>query len=134
MIISKRRQRKSWMNSELRKVINKNKRALKQYRARDDFSSLSKLKEIGETLKRTITSSRTNYFSTLDVILKQNPTEFWKFIRSNRKEIVGIQPLTVSNSPIADKLKASSFHLSASYKGYGCCDRFDVGTSVWLSW
>ncbi|CAN8029597.1 unnamed protein product [Ixodes persulcatus] len=83
-------------------MTNKNKRALKKYRIRNNSASYIKLLEVGPLLKREIPSSLANYFATLNSKLKQNTKEFWKFISSNRMYTAGVPFLIVGGSLVSD--------------------------------
>lgn len=62
-------------------------------------------------VKTKLQQAKVSYHLTLDRKWKTNPKEFWKFIKTNRRNSAGILPVTVDEGILIDgQEKASAFN------------------------
>lgn len=111
MVSAKRKQDKPWMNSEIRRSINKNKRIFARYKKSNDSLISAQLKNLQKDLKVKIKKAESEYFLSLDSKLKDCPKEFWKYVKSQRKDVTGVPSLLVDDNLVTDdSVKAAAFN------------------------
>lgn len=84
LLTSRRRKDKRWVNKEIRTLISRKRRLYAAYLKNRKQSVYEEMRDIGYKIKHSIKVKKVKYISSLDVALKNNPKEFWKFIKVNR--------------------------------------------------
>lgn len=108
ILSGKQRSDKPWFTREIKTLVNRRKRVFRMHRAHPEPDWFASLKELGDLIKRKIKSEKSTFFLSLGSKIKNNPKEFWKLVKSNRKDDTGIPPLTFNNISIfndVDKAK-----------------------------
>lgn len=92
-------------------VISKQKREYSKHKASRNKNTYAKLKGIQAEFKRKARVAKSGYLDSLAGKVKTNPKQMWKFVKSNRKETLGIPPIMVDGSLTTDeRAKASCFN------------------------
>lgn len=111
ILSGKQRSNKPWFTREIKTLINKRKRMFKKHRAHPEPDLFVSLEQVSDLIKRKIKSAKSTFFLSLGSKIKDNPKEFWKLVKSNRKDDTGIPSLTCNNNSILDDVdKAKSFN------------------------
>lgn len=110
VIRPKKRSHKPWIDKNLRRLLHKKQRAYLTHRRTPNAASLARLRNLGKLFKVKLKIAKRIYHSTLSDRLKRSPKEFWKLVKSNKKDQVGIPPIDVSGQTLHDgQEKATCF-------------------------
>lgn len=111
LVTSRRCNDKPWVNKEIRTLISRKRRLYAAYLKNRKQSVSEQMRDISYKIKHSIKVKKEKYISSLDVAFKNNPKEFWKFIKVNNKEVNAIPNLLVNGEAVFDDYeKASSFN------------------------
>lgn len=111
VVSAKRRKDKPWINRGLRCLINKKNRLFSQMKKKKAPELGEKLDALAAEVKRKLNEAKLTYLSSLDRKFQENPKEFWKFIKSNRKDDGGIPAISLDDGFVYDdQIKATAFN------------------------
>lgn len=100
MLTSKRARDKPWVSRQLRSLIQKKRRAFLKYRSTQLAAHLAKLSELTAHVKTSIHTAKQQYFQAFEERVKNNPKEFWRYVRSNAKSDISVPPLNHDDSVV----------------------------------
>ncbi|KAG0413432.1 hypothetical protein HPB47_009416, partial [Ixodes persulcatus] len=99
----------------IRKQIKRKRRAFKKYRTNHSYSARQKLEEISGDLKRNIQENKRTFYVSFQDKLKNDPKEFWKFVKGNKKEDTSL-PGLLRNGKLVDSDLSKAEYFNSYFK------------------
>lgn len=106
---------KPWITFPIRQQIKRKRRAFKKYRTNQSDSARQKLEEISRDLKRNIQEKKLAFYDSFQDKLKNDPKEFWKFVKVNKKEDTSV-PGLLQNGNLVDSDIAKAEYFNSYFK------------------